>query len=273
MWKETIRVVGCLAIVIAGAFAMERFLYWKRQEQRTLAVPPPAVVDSAASAQTPAHLRGVQHLSPNAIRQMPNGRMFEEMLRVVPPETRARILKGMPLAELGPVMLEGVKHHKLAAGTPAPDFVLPGVQDGQKVHLADQLGKKPVVLLFGSFTCHVFCGQFASLVRLHEKYRDRAEFLFIYIAESPHPDPLPPPTAPEDRLGRIRRGLERFKLPFRCLVDGPDATVQHAYSVLAQGLIIVDRKGRIAFDAGVGFPGGWNLEDAEATLQRFPPVP
>ena len=40
----------------------------------------------------------------------------------------------------------------IQVGAEAPDFEL-GTVDGKKqIHLADYLGKKPVVLVFGSFT-------------------------------------------------------------------------------------------------------------------------
>jgi hypothetical protein len=114
------------------------------------------------------------------------------------------------------------------------------------------------------------CGQLGRLTSLYEAYKDRAEFLFIYVTEATQPclD-----RGPESMLERIRRGLRDFKLPFTCLLDRPDASVELAYSVFATGLIIVDRNGRVAFDAGPGLPGGWDFGAVEAVLRRFPPVP
>jgi hypothetical protein len=192
------------------------------------------------------------------------------LLNTLPPEERAA-LKALGVELSVPYVMNALEMRRLAPGTPAPDFLLPKLVDKKMVRLGDYCGKKPVVLLFGSFGCNVFCEQFEPLKALHQKYRDRAEFLFIYITEGPHPDPLPPPANPEDFQARIRRGLRHFGLPFICLLDNPDARVQTAYSVFTQGLIIVDRRGRIALDAGVGLPSGWNLEEAEALLKRLPP--
>jgi hypothetical protein len=40
----------------------------------------------------------------------------------------------------------------LKAGDPAPDFSLPAVKGDQEVKLSSFQGKKPVVLIFGSYT-------------------------------------------------------------------------------------------------------------------------
>lgn len=43
-------------------------------------------------------------------------------------------------------------HTRLEAGVLAPDLMLPALSDSQPLHLASYRDKKPVVLLFGSFT-------------------------------------------------------------------------------------------------------------------------
>jgi hypothetical protein len=37
-------------------------------------------------------------------------------------------------------------------GMAAPDFTLPGLKEGQQVHLAELRARRPVVLVFGSFS-------------------------------------------------------------------------------------------------------------------------
>lgn len=56
------------------------------------------------------------------------------------------LAKGVFSGELGSIF-EGPR-----IGQPAPDFTLATVDGKKSVHLADYLGKKPVVLIFGSFT-------------------------------------------------------------------------------------------------------------------------
>jgi hypothetical protein len=263
LWKETALVLWCLAMVVAGAFAMERILRWRQECARTLigrggefpsSAPDPTVIGLKPADLGPA-----------------DAKSFARAMQMLPPEIREKLRKKeITLAEVGPLAMNILKQRKMPVGTQAPDFALLRVTDQTTFHLADLWAKKPAVLLFGSFSCNVFCSQFNRLTRLFDNYKDRAQFVFIYISETPHADPLPPPSEPEDSLGRIRRGLRHFKLPFMCLLDRPDAPAQQAYSVFSQGLIIVDQSGRVAFDAGAGLPTGWNLDEAEAFLKRLP---
>jgi hypothetical protein len=41
---------------------------------------------------------------------------------------------------------------RLSAGEPAPDFSLPSLKDGRPLYLSDFRDRKPVLLIFGSFT-------------------------------------------------------------------------------------------------------------------------
>jgi hypothetical protein len=152
-------------------------------------------------------------------------------------------------------------------GSPAPDFVLPNALDGREIHLADFCNHKPVILLFGSFGCDVFCGQIARLNKLHQAYKDRAEFLFVYITDAQHKGLLPPPIPAEQHLGDIPRGLRHFKVSFTCLL-GNDA-IEAAYTPFPERLLIVDRAGRIALDAGLGLPRGWDLDRVESWLKQI----
>jgi hypothetical protein len=155
----------------------------------------------------------------------------------------------------------------LPVGSQAPDFSLPSASDRHPVHLADFRDKKPVVLFFGSFGCNVFCGQLRRLNQLYQAYKDRAEFLFVYISEAPHPGLLPPPKPGEEFLGRIPRGLRYFNISFPCLLG--NQALEKAYTPFPERLLIVDRSGRIALDEGLGLPKGWNLDQVESWLKQI----
>jgi len=152
-------------------------------------------------------------------------------------------------------------------GSPAPDFVLPNALDGREIHLAEFCNHKPVILLFGSFGCDIFCGQLARLNKLHQAYKDRVEFLFVYITDGPHQGLLPPPTPTEQNLGHIPRGLRHFNISFPCLLG--DKAIEAAYTAFPERLLIVDRAGRIVLDAGLGLPSGWDLDRVESWLKRI----
>jgi hypothetical protein len=165
-------------------------------------------------------------------------------------------------------------HVNVLAGTLAPDFSLTDNSDGHEVSLADFRGKKPVVLIFGSFSCDLFCDDVVRLKRLYQDCKDLAQFLFIHVNDAPHPIPALAsvlrglePTF-ENRGERARRALKHFELNIPCLIDRADAKVETSYDAWPRRLMIVDKAGNIALDEGKGlFDGGWNLSAIKEWLR------
>ena len=94
------------------------------------------------------------------------------------------------------------------------------------------------------------------LRELHEEFKDRATFLFVYITEAPHALPElgdlavgrgPDADSAETRRRRIARGLEVFNLPFPCLVD-EDGRAEVAYRAYPHRLVVVGTDGLIAYN-------------------------
>ncbi len=116
------------------------------------------------------------------------------------------------------------------------------------------------------------------LRQLHDDFKDRVTFLFIYVTEATHPvselgsllaPPVPGTDSPETRRQRIAKGLKVFDLPFPCLVD-EDGRVEAAYGGAPQRLVLVGADGLLAHDAGLGrdgLIGPWDLEQVEAHLR------
>ena len=68
----------------------------------------------------------------------------------------------------------------------APDFTLK-TQDGEgELTLSRLVGPKPVVLVFGNFTCGPFRNQAGNVEKLYRMYKDRATFVMVYVREA-HP--------------------------------------------------------------------------------------
>jgi hypothetical protein len=142
----------------------------------------------------------------------------------------------------------------------APDFRLPALDEDRTVRLSDFRGHKPVVLIFGSFGWDVFCSRVVHVRRLHEKYRDRAQFLLVYVSEAGHELPselrpfAEPPGASEGSrlrlLPRVRAGQKHFDLRFPCLVDNEQNEVETLYRAYPSRLILVSSAGRIVLDSG-----------------------
>lgn len=161
----------------------------------------------------------------------------------------------------------------------APDFTLSTV-DGKLVTLSDVVGEKPLVLIFGNFTCGPFRSQAGNIEKLYKRYRDRAQFLLIYVREA-HPSDgwwmignqrvgieVTQPASDPDRLAvastcRNYLELDRSDLPF--LVDHVDDKVGTVYSGMPNRLYLVDSDGRIAFKSGRG-PFGFKPRELEQAL-------
>ena len=68
----------------------------------------------------------------------------------------------------------------------APDFTLKTNDGKAEVTLSKLIGPKPVVLVFGSFTCGPFRSQSGNIEKLFHRYKDRATFVMVYVREA-HP--------------------------------------------------------------------------------------
>ncbi len=180
--------------------------------------------------------------------------------------------KGPPpsLGSTAPPMTAAWADHKLPLGAPAPDFALKTFPGGEEIRLSSLRDHTPVVLVFGSFSCDLMCRNLRGLIDMYRSYKDRARFYLVYVKEGDHAPPFTRPGGGRERL--IRKGLEFFDVPFPCLVAPENSQVEKDYDTYPQRLILVDREGRIAFDAGRGVKTPWDLHDLEARLRTLPAV-
>ena len=126
-----------------------------------------------------------------------------------------------------------------------------------------------------------------ALGELYERYRDRVEFLLIYIQEA-HPadgwsvevNPrlryVKQPTSSLQRFQVANSCIEALAISIPCLIDDMDNATMKAYNALPDRLYLVGRDGRIAWKGGHG-PFGFKpaeLETAiEAELARLEAAP
>jgi hypothetical protein len=171
---------------------------------------------------------------------------------------------------------------RLQVGQMAPDFTLPVLTTGddrQTVSLKKLRAKKPVVLIFGSVTCPPFRGQLNGVEQVYREFRDRAEFLWVYIREA-HPDsvlslrdasgqekltPVPQHTEFSSRSSVAAACQRTWELQMPIAVDGIDNSAGQAYAGWPNRMVVVGTDGRIAF-ASPGAPGGTNAEQLRAWL-------
>ncbi len=170
---------------------------------------------------------------------------------------------------------------KLRVGDAAPDFKLKTKDFTREVELSSFKGKRPVVLIFGSYSCPSFRSQAGLFEEMSAEYKDRAEFFIVYIRESNAVGGAPSSINdregisvkdPQDYLQRTevaKLGCSALNIQTPCLVDRIDDAVAEAYSAWPDRIYIVDTDGQIAF---VGKPGpsgfAQAVQSTDAWLKR-----
>jgi hypothetical protein len=146
----------------------------------------------------------------------------------------------------------------------APDFTLKSNDGKDEVTLSKLIGPKPVVLVFGNFTCGPFRSQAGNIEKLYRRYKDRATFVMVYVREAHPTDGWRMES--NDRVGvaaaqprtygeraEVARACGRLLgLGFPMLVDTIDDRAGNLYSGMPGRLYVIDREGKIAFKSGRG---------------------
>lgn len=182
-----------------------------------------------------------------------------------------QLIRALFAGEIGS-MLEGPK-----VGQQAPLFRLKRARTEGNVDLASLIGDKPVVLVFGNFTCGPFRAFYPAVDHLFEKYRDRAHFLMVYVREA-HPTDgwkmesnskagveVAQPKSFDQRLSVANQFCTKLNPNIPLVVDELSDPVGHAYSGMPARLYVVDREGKVAFKSGRG-PFGFSPPELEQAL-------
>jgi Iodothyronine deiodinase/EF hand len=185
--------------------------------------------------------------------------------------TRWTFLKSFVRQEIGPFPAGP------ALNEIAPDFTLRLVHSQDEVTLSKLIGPKPVVLVFGNFTCRPFRGEAGDLEKLHARYHDRATFLMIYVREA-HPSDgwrmevndklgvtVRQPRTYDERDAVAQTCSKSLGLGFPMVVDRIDDPVNNRYSGLPSRLYLIDRQGKVAYKSGRG-PFGFRPGELEHSL-------
>ena len=181
------------------------------------------------------------------------------------------LIQGLMAGEIGSLQ-EGPSVDEVA-----PDFELKQLDDGKPVKLSDRLGKKPVVLVFGNFTCGPFRSMYSTVEAVRERQKDNADFLFIYVREA-HPTngwvmksnekvgvAVAQPTTYKERSTVAEQCAAKLKPSIPLLVDDINDAVGNAYSGMPARLYVIDTNGKVAYKSGRG-PFGFKPEEMEQAL-------
>jgi tetratricopeptide (TPR) repeat protein len=152
----------------------------------------------------------------------------------------------------------------LAAGAMAPDFTLRQRGSSEQIHLASVVGERPLILIFGSYTCPKFRFEARALNAMYQRYHIQAAFLMIYVQEA-HTEEgwqssvnqreniaLPPAKTIEQKEGNAGTCSRKLDLKFPIVIDGLDRKVEMAYAGWPSAVYVVDKNGRIAWRSRLG---------------------
>jgi hypothetical protein len=160
---------------------------------------------------------------------------------------------------------ESLAHYDAAApleAALAPDFQLTDI-DGHDVALQDLVGRKPVVLQLGSYSCPVFRYRRFDIQKLQREFAGRVEFVVIYTQEAhpidainPYADRIwnpvinkvagvnvPEHTSAEQRATQASQAFESMELDSRFLVDDMENSVWRRYGAAPSAAYVIDLQG------------------------------
>jgi hypothetical protein len=192
-------------------------------------------------------------------------------------ENETNLATGSPTEQIDPFDFSEALDPLRLTGRQAPDFTLPSITDGKPVTLASYRGK-PLVLIFASYDCNVFCHEVHRVEALHQRYKDQAQFLFVQIAAANHAErPLERSVelaGPWDtpRLARARGVMQALGLTMPSVIDGEDKATRNAYEANPKRMVLVSADGIIEVDSFRGMPSGWRINAFEEELKEHLPA-
>ena len=185
--------------------------------------------------------------------------------------TKEMLVRGLFNGEIGSLQ-EGPKVNQTA-----PSFTLK-THDGKKsVQLSSLTGKKPLVLVFGNFTCGPFRRLYPGVEDVSKRHSEDATFLGVYVREA-HPTDgwvmasntktgvaVKQPKTYAERVGVCTTFCKALKPAIPFLVDEINDPVGNAYSGMPARLYVIDAAGKVAYKSGRG-PFGFKAGEMEQAL-------
>jgi thiol-disulfide isomerase/thioredoxin len=179
-----------------------------------------------------------------------------------------RMVEGVILAVVVAITAFAAKPQRqrdtLRVGDMAPDFSLTSLDGKKQVRLSDYRGAKPVVLIFGSYTCPPFRDVYPKLEKLHQEYGREVAFLYVYIREAHAEDgwkmprnqhegiKILEPKSMADRSQVAKQACTFFKTAIPAVIDTMDDATDRAYAAWPSRIFVVDNTGKIAVQGGPG---------------------
>jgi thiol-disulfide isomerase/thioredoxin len=183
-----------------------------------------------------------------------------------------------------PVLVRGLFEGSLGTisegpklGALAPNFTLKTADGSATYSLKEMIGPKPVVLIFGNFTCGPFRGLYPDLEAIYKRYKEDATFLMVYVREA-HPSDgwimesntrvgvkVAQPKTLEERVKVCDQFCQKLKPTMPLVVDGINDPAGIAYSGMPGRYYVIDSKGKVAYKSGRG-PFGFKTGELEQAI-------
>ncbi len=146
------------------------------------------------------------------------------------------------------VLLDDFRFGKsaLKAGDPFPDFDIP-TTDGGRIRRSDFIGRKPLLLVFGSVTCPMTVSSIPPLKQLHAEFGDRVGFVMLGVREAHPAETYEQPQTLEQKRRHAVELQKRYDIPWTVGIDDIDGTLHRALDTKPNAAFLMDTDGRIAF--------------------------
>ncbi|MFM7867749.1 MAG: deiodinase family protein, partial [Planctomycetaceae bacterium] len=141
----------------------------------------------------------------------------------------------------------------------------------------ERLGRRPLVLVFGNFTCGPFRSMYPTVEAVWNRQKEHADFLFVYVREA-HPTDgwvmksnekagvvIAQPQTFVQRQQVAEQCVAKLKPSIPFYVDDMEDTAGNLWSAMPARLYVIDSQGKVAWKSGRG-PFGFKPEEMEQAL-------
>ena len=133
-------------------------------------------------------------------------------------------------------------------GDRVPDFDLPTLGGGR--FRSTELGEtRPVMLIFGSYTCPVTDNAAPGLNELYARFGDRVRFVMVVVREAHPGKAVPQPQNIDEKMAHAQLLRDIHDFEFEVAVDDIDGTLHRALSPKPNSAYVLDKDGTILFRA------------------------
>jgi hypothetical protein len=131
-------------------------------------------------------------------------------------------------------------------GDRLPQFDLPSV-DGGRISNADIPGRKPLLLITGSYSCPMTASSDPALKEFHHEFGRDIDFVMLHVREAHPGEHREQPRDLEDKLEHAKALKMRDQLPWPIAVDDLEGTIHRALDEKPNAVWLTDRDGVIVY--------------------------